>query len=60
MAKTKEQSVISSRTVTSSRTYTIKGLVSLILGKVSKLGLSNPMAELFLPPRRDPEISSPH
>lgn len=27
------------------------GLVSLLLGKVSKLGLSNPMAELFLPPR---------
>lgn len=28
-------------------------LVSLLLGKVSKLGLGNPMAELFLPARTE-------
>lgn len=33
-------------------------LVSLILGKVFKLGLSNPVAELFQG-QRDPKVSSP-
>lgn len=56
MAKAQEQSVIFFRT---SRTYTIMGLVFLLLGKVSKLGLSN-QSHSSLPGQRDHKVFTPH
>lgn len=55
MAKAEDQSVIFSRTCDLLQ----EGFVSLLLGKVSKLGLSN-RSHYSLPGQRDHEVFAPH